>query len=237
VGGSLDQGKDMAKGPLNRGTKNTKGEKGEKGEFLTALNHYMRTFFTNITTRVAPHSNNRQLAELAVAFNKDKWVRDNLKTSIMTRLKEFSGSKTKDIGRREANATLPKGEKSEALEHTERETGVAWLLMGGDKKKLVYVVQDFEIEDATAMKLVPAYQNAPMLSYGDTADDTMGIKHKMKPVGRPAYAGDVEPNLVTIAEEKHKEEWQQDPQTYDVGMILNGASANNVHQTAPEKPE
>jgi hypothetical protein len=73
-----------------------------------------------------------------------------------------------------------------------------------------------------------------MLSLGDTAHDVLGNAHKLKPTGRPAYAGDVEPNLVEIAIDYHKETWQQDPPTYDAGMILFGAQPSNTHETKPE---
>jgi len=233
IGSVIDQGKDMAKAPVNRITTNTPGEKAEKKEFLTALNRSMLQMFTTFRETLPLHSSNKQLVQLCLAFDPSRWIRDLLHTQITSRLKEFSNSKTAQIGRRNAGALA----KDEGLEGSQRETGVAWLKMGEGEEKLIYVIQDFEIEDQDPMVLtdIPAYTDAPMLSLGDAAHDELGNKHQLKPTGKPSYAGDVEPNLVEIAVDKHKDVWQQDPLTYDVGMILFGAHPSNTHPTKMHK--
>jgi len=226
VGKLVDAGSTAAKPPVAHATSRDSEAKQQQQQslsFLQYLNKQMVLAFKRLIDEPPKKFDDAALA--ALRDNLDPSLDRNQSTAFVAKfsavLQEFQSSPVSKIGRRNA------WDQKRGHERFELETRVAWLVAKGSGKRLIYVDRAFSgwfqrqnergssVADTGRSRAYDSGHNQLSLEQDATWNGPLGERTDRElPLGPDMMIKYVEPEFVELAQEKQRDVWLAEPETF-----------------------
>lgn len=211
IGMAVDAGKDVTKPAITAKTAEASTERTEALSFIDMMRDALRVTFTNLRHGPPGTATDAELLALKKTFQPRWHTAEALRDVYKSAIERYLKSHVVDIGR--------KAGKGPSTHAHQVETRVAWIVIPGAGQRLGYVKREFAHRSMNDAKPGAAYTSEHALSLEDpgTWKEPFGgpqVRRHEDAIGTEGFIGFVEPEFVGIAQERHEQVWQAEPERY-----------------------